>query len=317
MTIDRVATNSQSQLMLSQIMQSENTLNKTQAQVTSGKVATDYAGMGDKTAVLEATRSLSERTTAYQSATTAASNQVDLQNTQLSSLSDLANTLRSDITTAVANNDGSTLMSDAQGVMDQLTQILNTKDANGNYIYGGDNNNQPPVTVSSLSDLTSLSSISQAFQNGSKTSSVMVADGQTVKVGVLASDVGTQLMQTLKDIADYNAGTDGNFSTAMTSTQSSFLSGEVQSAVDAANQVNNAAATNGNNYQQLQNALASQTSLSTMYKGFVSDLQDVDMATAITNLNQNQVALQAAMQVTSQLNQISLLNYLPATGMVG
>jgi flagellar hook-associated protein 3 FlgL len=315
MTIERVSTNAQSQLMLSQIMQSENTLNKTQAQVTSGKVATDYAGIGDKTAVLEATRSLSERTTAYQTATTAASSQVDEQNTQLSSLSDLANTLRQDITTAVANNDGSTLMSDAQSVMDQLTQMLNTKDANGNYIYGGNNNNVPPVTVSSLSDLASLSNVSQAFQNGTKTSSVMVADGQSVQVGVLASDIGTKMMQTLKSIADY-VNTNGSLTSDMTSAQSNFLSGEIQSATDAATQVNAVAATNGNNYQQLQNALTNQTSLSTTYKGFVSDLQDVDMATAITNLNQNQVALQAALQVTSQLNQISLLNYLPATGTV-
>jgi flagellar hook-associated protein 3 FlgL len=316
MTIDRVATNAQSQLMLSQIMQSENALNKSQAQVTTGKVATDYAGIGDKTAVLEATRSLSERTTAYQSATTAASTQVDLQNTQLSTLSDLANTLRTDITTAVANNDGSQLMSDAQSVMDQLNQVLNSKDANGNYIYGGDNNDQPPVTVSSLSDLTSLSNVSQAFQNGTKTSSVMVADGQSVQVGVLASDVGSQMMQTLKDIADY-VNTNGSLTSDMTSTQSNFLSGEIQSATDAGTQVNAVASTNGSNYQALQNALTTQTSMSTTYNGFVSDLENVDMATAITNLNQNQVALQAAMEVTSQIGQISLLNYLPASGTVG
>jgi flagellar hook-associated protein 3 FlgL len=315
-TIDRVATNAQSQLMLSQIMQSENALNKSQAQVTTGKVATDYAGIGDKTAVLEATRSLSERTTAYQSATTAASTQVDLQNTQLSTLSDLANTLRTDITTAVANNDGSQLMSDAQSVMDQLNQVLNSKDANGNYIYGGDNNDQPPVTVSSLSDLTSLSNVSQAFQNGAKTSSVMVADGQSVQVGVLASDVGSQMMQTLKDIADY-VNTNGSLTSDMTSTQSNYLSGEIQSATDAGTQVNAVASTNGSNYQALQNALTTQTSMSTTYKGFVSDLENVDMATAITNLNQNQVALQAAMEVTSQIGQISLLNYLPASGTVG
>ncbi len=54
--------------------------------------------------------------------------------------------------------------------------------------------------------------------------------------------------------------------------------------------------------------------MSTLYQGFVSNLQDVDMGTAITQLNQNQMALQAAVQVTAQLNQVSLLNYLsPAT----
>jgi flagellin-like hook-associated protein FlgL len=35
------------------------------------------------------------------------------------------------------------------------------------------------------------------------------------------------------------------------------------------------------------------------------------MAEALARLNQNQVALQAAFQVTSTLNRLSLLNYLP------
>ena len=35
------------------------------------------------------------------------------------------------------------------------------------------------------------------------------------------------------------------------------------------------------------------------------------MAQAIAQLNQNQVALQAAFQIMSTLNRLSLLNYLP------
>jgi flagellar hook-associated protein 3 FlgL len=310
MTIDRVATNSQSQLLLSQITKAEQSLNTTQAQVTSGKVATDYAGIGDKTAMLESARSAANRATAYQSATSLALNQSDLQDSQMSSLSDLANQLRSALTTAVGNNDASTLMTTAQSIFDQASQILNSKDANGNYLYGGDKNNQPPLTATTLSDLTSMSSASDAFQNGTVPNSVMVGDGQSVKVGMLASDIGTQLMQTLKDVADFNAGSSGNFTTGLTDAQSSFLSGEITTATDAAAQVNNSAAANGNVYNQLQDASDNQTTMSGLFQSFVSNIEDVDMPTAITQLNQNQVALQAALEVTAQLNQVSLLNYL-------
>jgi flagellar hook-associated protein 3 FlgL len=312
MTIDRVGTNSQSQLLLSQIQQAELALNKTQTQVTSGQVSSDYAGIGNKTAMLEAARSASDRTTAYQSATTLALNQSNLQDSQMSSLSDLANQLRQAITTAVGDSDASTLMTTAQGIFDQASQILNSKDANGNYLYGGDKNGQPPLTATSLSDLTSMSSASDAFQNGTVPSSVMVGDGQSVQVGMLASNIGTGLMQTLKDLADFNAGSDGNFTTGLTDAQSSFLSGEIQTATAAATQVNNAAAGNGNINSQLTDASDNQKTMSTLFKGFVSNIQEVDMPTAITQLNQNQVALQAALQVTAQLSQVSLLNYLPA-----
>jgi flagellar hook-associated protein 3 FlgL len=314
MSIDRVSTAGQSQFLLAQIQTAAQQLDTTQAQVASGKVSNNYTGLGDKVAVLEAARTAANKADAYQASTTMAVNQADLQDSQLSSLSDLANQLRQAITTSVANNDGTTLMASAQGIFDQVSQILNTKDANGNYLYGGDKDNTPPFNVTSLSQLAAVPSVASAFSNGTLKKSVMVGDGQSVQVGVLASDIGSGLMQTLKDLAGFDAGPNGNFAgTAnLTQAQNNFLSGEIQTSVDAASGVNSAAAANGFVYNQLKDAADHLTSLSTLYKGFVSNLEDVDMPTAISQLNQNQVALQAALQVTSQLNKVSLLNYLPA-----
>ena len=148
MTIDRVATNAQTQVFLSQIMKASNALTQSQAQVSSGKIANDYAGIGDKTAVLEAARAASGRVDGYKTATQVALNQVNMQDTQLSSLSDLAGQMRKAVTDAVANNDGSTLMTQVQSIFDQALQILNSKDANGNYMYGSDKDNTPPVSAS-------------------------------------------------------------------------------------------------------------------------------------------------------------------------
>ena len=53
MTIDRVATATQSQYMLQQMMQASASLDKTQAQVASGEVSSTYEGIGDQTAALE------------------------------------------------------------------------------------------------------------------------------------------------------------------------------------------------------------------------------------------------------------------------
>ena len=60
MTIDRVATSMQAQYMLNQINNANAKLNQSQSQVASGKVATDYAGYGDKTAALEAARAAAD-----------------------------------------------------------------------------------------------------------------------------------------------------------------------------------------------------------------------------------------------------------------
>ena len=311
MSIDRISTNGQTQLLLSQIMQDTTQLNQTEAQVASGKVATTYSGIGSNVSALEAARSASARATAYQNNTQLAVTQADLQNTQLTSLSSLSAQLQQAMQNALANNDATGLMAKAQNIFTQATQILNSQDANGNYIYGGDKDNTPPVTVTSLTQLAATP-MSQVFANGTQAKSVLVANGESVQVGVLASNVGTQLMQTLSDIQNFNSGATGNMGTGLTGAQSTFLTGELPTAQAATQNLNTATASNGYTYNQLQDAVTQQQSLSTLFTGFVSNIEDVNMGQAITNLNQNQAALQAALKVTAQLNSVSLLNYLPA-----
>ena len=319
MSVDRIATAQQSAYLLSQINQAGAALDKTNQQIASGAVASTYAGFGGQAQVLTATISAKARNDSYATATTLATTQADIQDTQLTSLSSLATQLQTAVSTAVANNDPATLMSQVQDIFDQATSILNSKDANGDYIYGGGKTNTPPVTVSSLADLIALPSVAGAFDNGDDKKSVQVGDGQTVSYGVTASDAGTGLMQTLKDIASFDAGPSGNFagSTTLSQAQNTFLSGELPAITTVGTGLNNVTAQNGYAYNQLQNATSQQSSMSTLYSGFISNMQDTNMADAATQLSLNQTALQAALQVTSTLNHLSLLNYMPAPSSIG
>ena len=315
MSIDRVATASQTAYFLSQIQGAGAALDKTQAQIASGDNATTYAGFGTNAQVLTATLSAGARNTAYTTGTTLAATQVSLQDTQLSSLSDLAAQLKKAVSDAVANNDGSTLMDQAQSIFEQASAILNSKDANGDYIYSGGKTDVAPMTATSLTDLASMPSVSSAFANGNLKKSVQVADGVNVPYGITASDIGTGLMQSLSDIANFDSGSNGNFSatTNLTQAQTSFLTGQIASTTTVATNLNAVQATNGYVSNRLTDATTQQTSLDTLYKNFASNIQDTNMADAATQLSLNQTQLQAALQVTSSLNQLSLLNYLPTT----
>jgi len=314
MSVDRVSTASQTAYFLSQIENAGSALDKTQQQIASGSNATTYAGFGTQAQVLTATISANARNSAYTTATSIASTQVDLQDTQLTSLSSLAQQLNTAISSAVANNDASTLMSQAQNIFDQASAILNSKDANGDYIYSGGKTDTAPVTVSSLSDLAALPSVSSAFSNGDLKKSVQVADGVNVPYGVTASDVGSGLMQALQSLAQFDAGSTGNLNGAssLSSAQNTYLTGAIASTTTVTNNLNAATATNGYVSNRLTDAGTQQTSMNTLYKGFISNIQDTNMADAATQLSLNQTQLQAALQVTAGLNQLSLLNFLPA-----
>jgi flagellar hook-associated protein 3 FlgL len=316
MTIDRVSTAAQTAYFLSQIQNAGGALDKTQAQIASGDNATTYAGFGSQTQVLTATISANARNSAYTDATKFAVTQVSLQDTQLSGLSDLVASLKKAVGDAVANNDASGLMVQAKSIFDQASAILNSKDANGDYIYSGGKTDVAPVTAGSLAALQAMPAVANAFANGDIKKSVQVADGVTVNYGVTASDVATGLMQSLKDIADFDAGPTGNFSTAtnLTSAQSNFLTSAIGQVTTVATNLNASTAANGYVSNRLTDAQGQQASMNTLYKGFISNIQDTDMAKAATQLSLNQTQLQAALQVTAGLHQLSLLNYLPATG---
>src|SRR5690242_11604220 len=119
MSIDRVATNQQMQFFLAQLNQAGSALDKTQEQIASGKVATTYAGFGDQTQVLQASISANARNSAYQTATQIAVTQTDMQDTQITGLTNLAAQLKKALSDSVSSNDGSSLMTQVQSIFDQ------------------------------------------------------------------------------------------------------------------------------------------------------------------------------------------------------
>ena len=148
---------------------------------------------------------------------------------------------------------------------------------------------------------------------------MQVADGQSVTYGVTASDVGTGLMQALQSLAQFDAGSSGNLdnATSLSGAQTTFLTGAIAGANTVSSDLNTATASNGYVANQLSDAQTQQSSMNTLYKGFISNIQDTNMADAATQLSLNQTQLQAALQVTAGLNQLSLLNYLPAPTTTG
>lgn len=313
MSVDRVATNNQTSYMLSQIAKANVKLQQSEYQVTTGKNSSDYAGIGDKTAALEGARAASDRAKGYADATQLAMTQTDLQNTQLTTLTGLASQLQKAVGSAISKSDGTGLMATAEDIFQQASSILNAKDANGNYIYGGQISDQPPFTATSLADLTSQPSVSAFFKNGTDKKTVAVGDGQTETIGVLASDVGTDLMNALKTLYQQDQATP--LTGTITQAQVQGLSDNVLPLANTTyKNLNAATAQNGNVYTSLKSDVTNQKSLQNLYTGFVSDIEDADMATALTNLSNNQTALQAVLTVTSKLNDLTLLNYLPVSG---
>lgn len=294
---------------LQQAEQSQQTANN---QVSTGKIATDLEGFGRTSDVIASYESTLTQTNGYLSVASTVSNRLSDQDSALGTTSQAADDAKQSILSALASGDGTALMTALQGNFSEALDGLNYQ-SNGQYLFGGGNDTNPPVTVNSLTALGAMGSGTAAsiFANGSIKKVSKIDSNTSVQTGMLASSLGSAMMQTFQDIVQFNnTNPDGPFGTNLTDAQKAFLTTKSQEFTAQYNQILQAQSLNGTMQTQVENTTKSLQGQVSQLKTQIGDKTDADMATAYSNLQQAQVAVQASSQVLSTLNQYSLLNYL-------
>ncbi|MGZ8363719.1 MAG: flagellin [Caulobacteraceae bacterium] len=306
--MDRVATSTSFQSALSNLMRAQVKQADAQAQVSSGKLATDLRGFGASSESITAARTLQTRAEGYIDGAKALSAKLDMQALAFSQLEDAAGGVRQAVANAVANGRADGMMAALGSYLGQATQALNTQH-NGQYLFGG-GADTPPVSADQLSDLTAAPTTASLFGNAQLLPMQALDDSTTVRTGFLASEVGAGLFDALRQIQAFNEGPNGPFGTTLTPAQETFLTGLFQTLDGVRSKVTETAAENGLIQNRVEDTQTSQESRRDMLEGLLSDLSEVDIAEAATRLAQAQTAVQASAQVFATLKDVSLLELL-------
>jgi len=192
------------------------------------------------------------------------------------------------------------LASQVKDLINEMFGLTNTS-VEGRYVFAGNKDQSAPYASV---DLTTANGVG-AYQGASSTRVVEHPNGSTFSVSLTASQVfdqggpSTSVLQSLASL--YNNLTNNNVAglttdAANVSTASSYLSGQQALYGDMLNQI-----TDAQTYQQ---------KLDTQYQVQLSNLQDADSVTAITNLQQASVSQQAALQAHAAMPTKSLFDYL-------
>jgi flagellar hook-associated protein 3 FlgL len=279
-------------------------LQKAQTQVTSGKRINQASD--DPTASMQVmdTNSSLAALDQYRSNVQLASSRISIEDSALQQVSDLLTRAKElGVSQATGNADATTRAAanaEVQQLFTQLISIGNTQFGN-EYIFGGAQSQTVPFTQNG-----SGATLSYTSTNPQGSRQIAIGDGQTIA----ASLDGSQLMinsgvldamKALSAALDPASSTYGQtgISNALTQLDAAFNS--VQSLVGDV----------GARGKQLdttdQNLVAYKSNLTT----FKSDLQDVDIEQAVTELTNRQMAYQAAMLATSKVMGLTLTDYLP------
>ena len=306
----RVSDLSQSQLLISELNRASQRAAVTELQVSSGKKAQYFKDLADQAGVLFSAKRVLDRNAHYTQTVTELKQRLDTQDLTLQELEGASGDLRQTVTDALANNSGLALMDQINAIFQRSAQALNTQ-VNGQYIFGGTRTDVAPVNVSSLAALGAAPSIPGIFENNDVTASAIVDDGVKIDYGFTASDLGTPLMTALQAIKQFNDGPSGPFSGNLTAAQQTFLQGQISTLIQTASDITAQASRNGVVQKQVDGIETQLSNAKISADRFVSDIEDVDLATALTNLQQDQMALQAATRMVAEIGRMSLLDFLP------
>ena len=301
----RVSTFAANQNALMDLMKAQKTLFDAQKQLTTGKQATDLKGVGHQAETLSATRAALQRAAAYEEAAVRTEARLESQDIAMGQMAEAITDLR----LAVTSKDGDYTMHQVREAFYRISNSLNTQHA-GTYIFGGTRTDTAPVSTSDLDDLVAMGTASEAFVNNDRRPQVQLDQNLTIETGMLASDVGGEVFDSFKRIADFNAGANGPFGQPLSAAQETFLNGEIQNVIAALDNMYTKIGENGAAQANVETIRNSHADRQTFLQRMLSDLEDVDMAEAATRFQAAQTALEVSAKTFSSLSQVSLLQYL-------
>lgn len=307
----RVSDISQSQLLLSELNRANAGLNKTQFQISSGKKAQYFKEIAEQAGVLLSAKRVVDRNGHYAQTVTELKQKLEQQNLGLGQIESAAKDLRQTVLDAIANDSGQAFMDSVNGVFQSALAALNTK-IDGQHLFAGTRTDVPPVNIASLDDLAAAPSISDIFENNGVKAAATVDEGVQIQYGMLASDLGTQLMSALRAIKQFNdTNPDGPISGPLTAGQRAFLDSQIANLKTVAEGATGFVAQNGVVQKRLDAVENHLSDIKIATKQFISDIEDADLPSALMQLQQDQVAVQAAARMAATLGQLSLMNFLP------
>lgn len=300
--MNRVATIPLQRTLTGAITRSQGKLAVSQAQLSTGTKANDYAGLGTEAVRNLSARSLLARQEAHAAVANRLGTTLSFYDANITAIDSVGSDLRVDMMTAIGTGKAAGLQEAVEAAFDQFRSALNASEG-GLPLFAGAQTT-PPFAPTKLSETIGLDP-QKAFSNDDVRASARVADNLDVKFGVTASELGTDMLSAFRTLAE--AGPFGETPTAAQLDTLKAALGQMDTALTGVRAVN---AGNGRKQAQVETLATRADERALIFKGIVSRNEDADLGQVAIDLAQQKAMLQASYSVFSQLSGLSLVNFL-------
>lgn len=299
---------------LQQIVQNITSLqsqgNTLEQEVSTGLKSQSYSGIAPQAEQLVDLNALNSQQQGYINTINSVNTQLSTMNLATSTMSSLVTQFAGELETNAYNTTGATIQSQAQTLLSQIGDYLNTSDGEG-YVFSGSATSTPPYDSSGLPNPGNLTTAVNGappdgyYAGNSDIASAQIDSNLNVQYGVTAANPAfEQVIRVLNFIANSSGfNQDSPTDVANVNTAQQMLTA-------AGTQIQQITSQIGLNQSELNGELQVQQQSQSMVQGNISNITQANSATVIAQLDTLQTQLEASYQTVNILQGLSLANYI-------
>jgi flagellar hook-associated protein 3 FlgL len=309
----RIASAAETNLTLFYMQQNQSQLDTLNAQVSTGLKAQTYAGIAPDASHLVDFRAQASRQQDLVNTINTVSTRTQVMDLALGEIQKQVQSFQSLLPNGAFIGSQPNIVSQAQLLLQQVAGLLNTQDGT-RFVFGGVNTDTPPVDIATLptvaASLTTPVNGPPAgngyYAGGAAIPPVRIDQQLTVNYGITADDAAT--FEPIIRVLNYIVAK-GPFSSTNTVDETN-LSTMSQMLNQALQQLTTMRGNLGLQQSQINTELTVHQGALNIAQNGISNIVTVNQATAITQLQTIETQMEASFTATSQIQKLSLVNYL-------
>ncbi len=300
----RVADIAQQARSLGFIAASQSRVNEIQTQIGSGRKSQDYRGISRQAERLVSLEATHIRVTQYVKNNQAVERRLQTMESNVTQIFNLMSSYKTLLVGALNNQDASNLSMAvrAQEMLNQISSMLNVEE-DGRFLFAGSLTNVQPVDLTGLPAgyviPTANGASSGYYKGNAQILSVRAANNFDVNYGVTADALGFE--QAIRALHVVVTGV---------ATDPTTLNHALAVASDALNNIADTRTQIGVTRSTLDDLNTKHDEFLLFTEQTIGEIENVDIAEAISHMNAATIALEACFMTLSRLSQLTLLNFL-------
>lgn len=284
-------------------------LGSLQAQIASTKVANTLQGFGSASSRILSASSMRSQTDARASVYNQLEARFGVQSSALGQVSDATQSLAQTIREAISANDGRGISTELELAFNSIVAALN-ETWNGQPLFAGERQNGSPIQITSLTQLANTVQPEDIFDEAERHQVIDMGDGAPIIVAGKASELSTDLFNTLRQIKHILDGAGGTLGSPMTGTYNDVLMNVAADLDFHATKFVNEEGRTGQLQKRFEENRTRLEARSDLLTKEIGDQTDADLAEVSVRLNTLLAQYEASAKTFAELSQLSLLKYL-------